>query len=76
MSPDEDVRDEYAKIMRRAQEAFQIEAVHGRGSLLQLSHPIVKDLIGIKVQRLPPIIEPDEIEAARRYSSIKHRVRD
>jgi len=75
MSPDEDIRDEYAKITRRAQEAFQIEAVHGRGSLLQLRHPVVKDLIGIKVPRRPPIIEPEEIEAARRYGSIKRRVR-
>lgn len=70
-SPDADIRDEFADIMTKANEAFDTEALHGRGSLLQLDHPVVRDLIGEKQPRVPPIIPPEEVEAARRYQALR-----
>jgi len=69
-SEDPDVRSGYAQIVAAAQEAFQIEAIHGQGSLLKLDHPAVIDLIGRHAPRVPAAITQAEIEAAKRYRSL------
>lgn len=43
-------------------EAIKIERLHGKGSMLQLQHPFVQDII--KRARIPLL----EIDAAQRYS--------
>ncbi|MBO1905312.1 hypothetical protein KHP60_09645 [Microvirga sp. 3-52] len=69
-SANSDTRAEYARIIEDAEGAFQIEAIHGQGSLIKLDHPIVIDLIGKRVPRVPAAISSEEIAAAKRYRSI------
>ena len=70
-SRDPDVQTEYARVLCEAEVAFRIEEVHGCGSLINLDHPVVKDLIGDPVRRDPSPISNEEIAAAMRYRSFK-----
>lgn len=68
-SAEQAVRDEYHRIREEAERAFRTEAVHGCGALLKLDHPKVAELIQRRIKGRP-IIGPEEIEAAKRYSTL------
>lgn len=56
-------RAEYAWLLRKATTMFEVEAVHGPGSLLALDHPMV-----ISLQTWPRSpFAPRELEAARKF---------
>jgi len=61
---------EYWEILERANRAFEIEKVHGRGSFLNLDHPMVsKDIEWVRNggKESFPL---DRIEAAKRYRAL------
>ncbi len=61
---------EYLEICERASRAFEIEKVHGRGSFLNLDHPMVaKDIEWVRNggKESFPL---DRIEAAKRYRAL------
>lgn len=60
-------RDEYAWLIAKAGRMFEIEQVHGEGSLLELDHPLVISLIECPT----PSFSNDEIEAAKKYRAIQ-----
>lgn len=62
-SVDSAVVSEYKAIQRRANTMFQIEELHGAGSLLELSHPTVRRMLS---RRSPPW-SSNEVAAAERY---------
>lgn len=57
------LRAEYAWLLRKAERMFEIEAIHGAGSLLELDHPMV-----LSLQTAPrPAFSLAELEAARKF---------
>jgi len=64
VSPDADVKKGFQELLERAEPCFEIERIHGKGSLLNLEHPTIQRFI--LVDRL---IHPIRFEAALRYRS-------
>jgi len=62
-------RAEYAKILAEADAMFEVENVHGPGSLLNLDHPYV-----VSLGKQPrPVFLVSEIEAAKKYRTFTSR---
>jgi len=60
---DEIIREDYLKLLERVEPCFEIERVHGRGSLLNLDHRYIRN----GLRRGDSNICEAELEAARRW---------
>jgi hypothetical protein len=62
------IQRRYSRILEEAEAAFEIEKIHGTGSLLKLEHPLVINMIDEgRPRSTPSAISAAEIECARRY---------
>lgn len=65
-------REEYAWLIKKAKRMYEMETIHGEGSLLELDHPMVTCLMASK----EPVFNPEEIAAAKRRNAINDRGSD
>lgn len=64
------VREEYARILLAAEEAENVEAIHGAGSLLDIADPFVIELMETVHGGLS-LIPAEEVAAALRYRQLR-----
>lgn len=60
-----EVQEQFARFEREADRCSAVEALHGKGSLLNLENPFIQRSVGN-----PRIVTPEQLEAARSYRRV------